>query len=140
MIENLFKEIKKNMRTFFRNNSKNNIPFSIVHYIVALFEKPDQSLKDLTEELCVDKAHTTRAISFMEKKGIVLRIEDQKDKRMQRLRLTAKGIVEAREAQMLINKCKQSLIVGFSSEELRVLDEMINKIYQNSINIKNIKI
>ncbi len=128
-----FKDIKKNMRIFFNSQSScTGVPLWAMHYIISLANNGGQSMRELTQELFVDKAHTTRAISKLAKLGLIDCIEDENDRRIKRLYLTKKGQKLALNAKASMERWQECVFKDFSEDELSVLEHLIMKVYQNS--------
>ena len=60
-------------------------------YLATLFEKDGVSLIDLTNNVHMDKANTTRVINVLEKKDYVFRKTDEKDSRKFKIFITEKA-------------------------------------------------
>ena len=60
-------------------------------YLATLFEKDGVSLIDLTHNVHMDKANTTRVINLLEEKDYVFRKTDEKDSRKFKIFITEKA-------------------------------------------------
>ncbi|NCA67926.1 MAG: hypothetical protein EOM87_07685 [Clostridia bacterium] len=89
-------------------------------------------MRELSEELLVDKAHTTRAVRELESRGLAICKEDEKDKRIKRLHLTPRGKSIAQQAENTMNEWSNALFKGLSEEELKTLGDILKKAYDNT--------
>ena len=71
--------LKKQMDKFFDDKVKGfDLSKLECLYLVHLFNKDGVSLIELTNVVCLDKANTTRVICDLEKRGLVIRKENEK--------------------------------------------------------------
>lgn len=135
-LEYYFKEIKKNMRIYFSEcSSKTGLPHFSAQFLIALAEKDDRSLKELSEELFVDKAHTTRAVKLLEKRGYLICRDDILDKRVKRLIITEKGRKTAFSVKADIEVWRKGLFDNFSEKDFINMQVLAVKIYENTDNL-----
>jgi len=88
---------------------------------MALQNREGITQEELTSIVCVDKAATARAVRSLEEKGYLLRIQDEKDKRQNRVYPTEKAKQigqEVRTELMKFNKLltrniKRKIWTGF---------------------------
>ncbi len=140
-LEYYFKEIKKNMRAFFAEMStKTQIPHFAMQFLAALDEHDGPSLKELSEELFVDKAHTTRAVSMLAKRGYLICRDDSVDKRVKRLYLTEKGKRIASNAKAEAEAWRKGIFNNFSESDFEQMKALAEKIYENTkLMVENLK-
>lgn len=100
--------------------------------IFYLYHHPNCSQDDLTKAIEVDKATITRGLSKLEQVGIVSRTADELDKRVKRIRLTAKGESAFHEIKNATNTWHSVLLEGFDAEESKQLDLMFEKLMHNA--------
>jgi len=92
------------------------------------------SVKELSGYLSISKTNISKVLSSLEKKALVLRIFDKKDKRFIQLLLTEKGKLTSNQVADEINellKEKLSRLPGQIGEEIRKLIEENQKLITN---------
>lgn len=120
------------MHIYYMHHIRNeDIPFWAMHYLILLINKDGQSMSELTEQLIVDKAHTTRAIKLLEKKGYITCKTDDFDKRIKKMYLTASGEELAIRADKTVNTINSELFKDFTQEEMDTLKKLLYKSYVN---------
>nr|WP_319473946.1 MarR family transcriptional regulator [uncultured Sphaerochaeta sp.] len=70
---------------------KYDITSAEVGVLMSLFRKEDRTQEELSQWLHIDKAATTRTVHTLEEKGILIRKQDDHDRRCNRIFLTEKG-------------------------------------------------
>lgn len=95
-----------------------------------------QFQQQLADRTMKDKAAITRLIDGLEKKGLVRRMADEKDRRQKKVYLSgnAEDLVQelfpvARTAQVRVQQ-------GITSEELKIFKSVLNKIFMNAAGAK----
>jgi DNA-binding MarR family transcriptional regulator len=111
---------------FFRALSEADVSLTQVKLLHAL-DKPesDHSLKDLAEEMSFSLAGASRSIDALHQRGLVDRREDERDRRMKRVRITDDG----RELLRRLNELRVALLAQFvetltDSERGKLLDAL----------------
>lgn len=87
--------------------------------------------KDVEEEFCVRSSSATRTLQSMERKGLILRVNEAHDGRLKRLVLTEQGMEICRHVDGLISEAEQRLLRGISPEELEIFLNICDRIYDN---------
>ena len=95
---------------FFRALSEADVTLTQVKLLHVL-DRPgaDQSLKDLAEEMSFSLAGVSRSIDALHQRGLVERREDEKDRRIKRVRITGEG----REFLRGLNEMRVALLSQF---------------------------
>lgn len=89
-LNKLQKDLLKNL--FFSHElSETELTASELLYLAQLYTKDGLTQEEMSGDLSVDKAATTRTIQAMEKKGLVRREVDSVDKRAKKVYLTEKA-------------------------------------------------
>jgi DNA-binding MarR family transcriptional regulator len=96
---------------FFRALSELDVSLTQVKLLHAL-DKPeaDHALTDLAEEMSFSLPAASRAIDALHQRGLVDRREDERDRRMKRVRITAKG----RDVLRRLNEVRVALLEQFT--------------------------
>ena len=88
------------------------------------------------QELCnatfKDKPSMTRLIDNMEKLHLVIRVSDKKDRRTNKIHLTETGKKLEEKARFIANKTLKEALHGLTLEELRISQEVLRKIFNNT--------
>lgn len=87
--------------------------------------------EELTALVCVDKALTARAVKSLEEKGLLVRAQDEKDRRQKRLYLTDKARRLAPKVKEELLKCSRQMTEGIDEACLELFYEALLKIEEN---------
>lgn len=104
------------------------IGFGQYQFLLRLYLRDGISHEDLTEQVCVDKATTTRAIKRLEEKGFVEVMTNEKDKRKYNIYLTKKALDQKEEILDISKKWEKQLTDGLKQDELDQLFYLLRKI------------
>jgi len=99
-------------------------------YLKMLLDGP-ATLKTLTQELCVDKANTTRAIIGLRESGLIDDDREDDSSRKYNVFLTPKGRELAEEMNAIMDKAFDVYTKGISREEMHALLQTFKKIQKN---------
>lgn len=99
--------------------------------LMMLSEHSNVSQKEIAERLSVSTATIAVSVKKLEKGGYITRIVDQEDNRMNKLCLTEKGRCMVGHSWDLFHKVETQMFRGFSKEELDVLEQYLDRIYDN---------
>lgn len=105
-------------------------------FFMAIQKHQGATQEELTLLVGVDKAATTRALSSLERKGYLMRQQDERDRRQNRIYATEKALrlgAEVREALMCLN---DEVLHGIP-EEIQVM--LYQALLQMEDNLKMIK-
>lgn len=92
--------------------------------------------EELTALVCVDKAVTTRVVRSMEEKGYLVRIQDEKDRRQNRIYPTDKARELGPKVKAELLRFNGQLTEGFDDQSLEQLYDSLLKIEENLKNIQ----
>lgn len=85
----------------------------------------------LTSLVGVDKAATTRAISSLEAKGYLIRMQDEKDHRQKRIYATKKALNIGTEVQEELLHLNDEILSGIPKEDQEFLYRTLLKMEEN---------
>jgi DNA-binding MarR family transcriptional regulator len=68
-----------------------NVGRGQLFFLAELFDRDELSQEELAEALHMDKGTTARAVKALERSGYIVRVQDRRDKRKKRIRLTSKA-------------------------------------------------
>ena len=97
----------------------------------ALWEQEGLSHTELSTQLQISPATTTKMIQRMEKAGFVQRRPDPQDQRRSRVYLTDAGRSIRSEVEAIWVQIEAELFAGFSVEEKETLGDLLQKIRNN---------
>ncbi|MEM6722579.1 MAG: MarR family transcriptional regulator [Bacteroidota bacterium] len=103
------------------------------HWIVLmnLWIEDGLSQQEVAERIFKDKASVTRVLSSMEQKNLLIRVPDQKDKRIKRIHLTHLGRNLKETTMPLMDGNMEYALDGISEEEIQTCIKVMDKIFQN---------
>lgn len=99
-----------------------------VAYLLAIQKHSELKQYELAEKFDINTATVTRSLNKLEKKGLIKREEDSKDKRQKNVVLTDEGknvLDRIGEKHTLF---KKEIVKDFSSEEYSELLDLLNKL------------
>ena len=120
-------------RAVLRGFTLNNIDITTEQWtVMACLWKEDkvtqQRLCDLTSK---DKPSITRLIDNLEKRNLVTRVSDAKDRRINLIHLTSKGEQLQSKAMENIQKIAEKALSGIEDTELNISKNVLKKIIGN---------
>ncbi|CAB3697756.1 MarR family winged helix-turn-helix transcriptional regulator [Paraburkholderia rhynchosiae] len=87
---------------------------------------------ELAREYGIDASAVTRLIDRLEKRGLLTRVRSNEDRRAVRLALTPEGHAIAAKMPKIFNGVLDSLLSGFTPEEVGFLKSMLRRALINS--------
>jgi DNA-binding MarR family transcriptional regulator len=106
-------------------------------FLVAIKKNKDFYQEDLSNYLLLDKTTVSRAISRLEKKELITKIEDKFDRRKNRIMLTDKGFHLINELKDYMSSWEEVLLNNFKEEEIEQLKYLLEKLEKNASNRGN---
>lgn len=100
-------------------------------FFMALQRREGVTQEELTAIVCVDKAATARAVKSLEEKGYLIRVQDPKDRRQNRLypTETAKRLGDAVRDEL--HRFNALLTQGIDQQSLDVVSAALQKMEEN---------
>ncbi|CAG5082829.1 Transcriptional regulator, TrmB [Thermobacillus xylanilyticus] len=102
-------------------------------YLVNLDEEDGVSQETLSRNLYINKAATARAISRLEKLGLVRRARDQNDARAYAVTLTPEGLKIRDVIQEKLRKWTRALEEGLTEDEYAFMMRTIKRMSANAL-------
>lgn len=129
LLVDTFKVISKIEETSIKR-SGHDLTVSEVHLIEAVGDpaKPDRTIGDLADDLCITPPSVTVAINRLVKKGYVQKERDAEDGRKVYVTLTKKGQQMDRVHRYFHKKLVSNIAAGLDEEERDVLYEAMLKL------------
>ena len=94
---------------------------------------PEIPMRELTDRTQMDKGQVSRVISELEKKGLVSRSNDARDKRRSLLCLTKAGNALARKTRSTAHDHQRELIGLLSKEELDTFYDLLGRLTNHTL-------
>ncbi|MFD1706305.1 MarR family winged helix-turn-helix transcriptional regulator [Siminovitchia sediminis] len=95
-----------------------------------LFEEGDMTIGELSNKMFLACSTTTDLIDRMEKKELVERVKDPKDRRVVRIHLLSKGETIINEVIQKRQEYLQDVLQDFSEQEAMILMESLEKLHR----------
>jgi DNA-binding MarR family transcriptional regulator len=112
---------------------ENNLDLTKIQWLLLkkLCEKDGQLQKELAFLTDRDKASLARLVATMERKGFIIRVPVENDKRARQIFLTDKGRTIFQKSMPVIKEIFGELQMGIDDTELQLLIGTLKKIQQN---------
>lgn len=126
-------------KCFFDRLQKNGINVTPEQYLVLdiLWEKQSLSQQNIADIIQKDKNSVTKIIDSLEKKNLVNRVEDKKDRRINKIELTNEGLaLEKITTEVAINFMNDT-VKDIDNQDLDKLVTVMRKLKDNLDNIEN---
>lgn len=101
-------------------------------YLLYLFDEEGCTQEELARRAFVDCGCTARALRKLEDEGFVTRRPHEEDRRRNRVLLTQKAKRSRQRYQDVLVEAEARLTSGFSSEELRQLEGLLERLEANA--------
>jgi len=101
--------------------------------MMILWEKDGITQKEIAERAYRDETTVGRMIYNLEKKEFIKRLQDKSDRRFLRVYVTDKGKKLKREVYGVSIEAQKRVTQGVTEEELTFLNEILCKIFKNSM-------
>lgn len=108
-------------------------------FFMALQRYEGITQEELTAVVCVDKAVTTRVVRSLEEKGYLIRLQDEKDRRQNRIYPTKKAKQLAPEVREELGKFNDMLTEGIDTGSRELICRTLLQMEENLTNTKKIK-
>ena len=108
------------------------LPEQALPFLMRLLDRDDVSQDELAEHFWVDKATAARTLAKLEEEGYVTRTPDQRDKRVKRVRITARAREVAPELRRARGAWAEKLMEGFTSDERERVTGLLERMAENA--------
>lgn len=99
--------------------------------LYVLWQEENISLKELSDRTGLAATTLTSMVDRMESSGLVCRVPDQRDRRKTLLLLTEKARSLEVDYMAVSGQMSEIFYAGFSDEEIRLCEAMLERIYDN---------
>lgn len=97
--------------------------------VLAVVSQADcVAARDVVRRTPMDKMAVSRAVASLEKRGLVVRKTDARDRRVYSLSLSAQGRVLFRRIARLATAYEKRILSGFSEDEQRTLRALLSRL------------
>lgn len=100
------------------------LPISVAYTILFIGSHENQSLKQISERMDVDGAHTTRIMKILMDKGLV---ENRGNRKEYSIALTEKGDMLFARVRNALVEANRYLVADFTEEELEIAVKLMAK-------------
>lgn len=87
---------------------------------------------ELARQYGIDASAVTRLLDRLEKRGLLVRLRSQDDRRVVKLRLTEQGHAYAERMPALYDEVLDKLLRGFGPDEVSLLKSMLRRMLANN--------
>ena len=108
-----------------------DMPSHCLGILADLWEQDGVIQQDLAIAIVKDKATIARALDLMEKKNIIVRVKDEKDRRNKKIFLTHKGKQLHSKVMLQGDGLLENVKKGISDTEMKSCLNTLDKIYHN---------
>lgn len=123
--------INRKLSRSFRQNGLDITPEQWT-VLIYLWEKDGVTQQELCNATYKDKPSMTRLLDNMERRHLVVRIADRKDRRINLIHLTKDGRQLEEQARQASNQALHEALQGVTQEELNVGQNLLRKIFANT--------
>ena len=102
-----------------------------VYILKQLYRQDGLAQNQISSNLHLDKAGIARNINKLIDAGIIEKIIDKKDKRVNRIFLTQKGKNLEKQFHNIFRSWEEKITAGFTSEELQIISQFIQRMTSN---------
>ncbi len=120
--------LKKESNDLFAPLGITGAQFNVLILLHAQTEDGTMSQSDLGRLLTVHRSNVTGLVDRLERQGLVRRLDDEKDRRVYRIALTAEGREKVRRAEELYLERIHALMGGLEPREWRALSDALGRI------------
>ena len=107
----------------------NGSEHSVISYLAVHKRTNGDEVSDF---LRIDKSTASKTLSNLEKKGLIVRVTNEHNRREKLIELTPEGFALAEEVESLINIWTKDVMQNLSEEEIAIFNELCDKV-ANSI-------
>ena len=104
--------------------------------IKAILENPEITQNEIGNLVFKDNASVTRIIDLLVKSEYIIRTVHANDRRKTNLEVTESGLKIIKDVQKIVEANRKIALDGISKEELKIMNNALLKISENTINTK----
>ena len=120
-------------KRFVQNAMKSGLDISLDQWMVLgpIWQLESASQKELGEITLKDKTNITRLVDILEKKNLVVRVEDQIDHRIKRVILTNAGKQLFFDVLPIMEKTREEVRKDISDQDIETFKKVLSNIIVN---------
>ena len=120
-------------KRFVQNAMKSGLDISLDQWMVLgpIWQLESASQKELGEITLKDKTNITRLVDILEKKNLVVRVEDQIDHRIKRVILTNAGKQLFFDVLPIMEKTREEVRKNISDQDIETFKKVLSSIIVN---------
>jgi len=120
-------------RRFYRIFRAHGIAITPEQWVVLLYLsfKDGITQNELAISTYKDKPSITRLLDNLEKRSLIARLADKKDKRNNMIYITKAGMAIHRKAKEIALQIMKKALQGLTEEEVRIGESLLKKIFKN---------
>ena len=120
-------------KRFVQNAMKSGLDISLDQWMVLgpIWQLESASQKELGEITLKDKTSITRLVDILEKKNLVVRVEDQIDHRIKRVILTNAGKQLFFDVLPIMEKTREEVRKDISDQDIETFKKVLSSIIMN---------
>jgi len=99
-----------------------------------LWKEDGKSQQELCNATFRDKPSITRLVDNLEKLGLVKRVADERDRRINKVFLTKAALKLQEETMMLADETLNEALIGVPPEHINLCKAVLQKVYDNVVN------
>lgn len=132
-IERIATDINSHIEQIMKERGLITSDFHLITAIRRSKSQPPYELKpsELCNYMLFSWGGLTKVMSRLEKKGVIIRVNCEHDKRIRMIRLTDEGQQIVEESATLFKEIQRELLHGFTDEEITLLDKLLDKLLDN---------
>jgi DNA-binding MarR family transcriptional regulator len=113
------------------NNASINLTIEQWSVLYHLWKEDGKSQQELCNATFRDKPSITRLIDNLEKLGLVKRVPDEKDRRINKVYLTRQALKLQEETMQLAEETLNEALEGVPAEHIELAKQVLQKVYDN---------
>ncbi len=120
-------------KRFVQNAMKSGLDISLDQWMILgpIWQLESASQKELGEITLKDKTSITRLVDILEKKNLVVRVEDQIDHRIKRVILTNAGKQLFFDVLPIMEKTREEVRKDISDQDIEIFKNVLSSIIMN---------
>ncbi len=122
--------LKRELRKSFHSHGFDVTPYQWV-VLYRLWGRDGLTQAEIAERTFKDKPTITRMVDVLEKKQLVVRRNDENDRRVYKIYLTEEGKVLEQQLVPIVDKHIEKALTGITPDEVDMAKELLHKICSN---------
>ena len=102
-------------------------------FFFRICNQPGLSQDALVKHTRLNKSTVTRTLAYLEERGFIKRVQDEQDKRSQRVYPTEKMLSAFPKIRALAREWNDALTDGISDEEMKIFEAVLGKMEERAV-------